>query len=128
MSCSSAAVNSCWKCSLHPVTSNDIFVFKGVPQWIEFSFAMVKTIQQLQITFQGGFAPKSCVLEGVPENDCDTDSIDTPKFEFYPKDSNETQTFELENLLSSKKFKLTFLSSYDFYGRIIIYDLNMLGN
>lgn len=100
-----------------------------MPQWIEFSFPTVKQIRQLLIQFQGGFAPKSCVLEcvreGTPEN---VDANSYEKFEFYPKDSNESQTFVIDSLLSSQKFKLIFASSHDFYGRIIIYNFDILGN
>jgi len=99
----------------------------GSPQWIEFSFPNSKSVEQLIIQFQGGFAAKSCILQNI------FDSVEEPvnadiAFQFYPKDSNTSQTFTIQNLLPCKKFKLTFDSSYDFYGRIIIYNVDIIGS
>lgn len=50
---------------------------------------------------------------------------------FYPDDINDTQFFPLdadatESLVNVKKMSIVFEQSSDFYGRIIIYHLEML--
>jgi len=113
---------------------------RGSPQWIEFSFPSTKQVTQLVIQFQGGFASKACVLEAFPDNSednndtCDNntntndDTNNTKKAELHPKDTNTIQTFQIDNLIASTKFKITFLTSYDFYGRIIIYHMDVIGD
>ncbi|CAL8083115.1 unnamed protein product [Orchesella dallaii] len=101
----------------------------GSPQWIEFSFPDTKSVEQLIIQFQGGFAAKSCMLQAIfdsTEDPAGTGATNT--YQFHPKDSNTSQTFAVHNLLPCKKFKLTFDSSYDFYGRIIIYNVDIIGS
>jgi len=105
----------------------------GSPQWIDFTFPATRNIKQLVIQFQGGFAAKSCVLEALCDNTednnvSDTDNVNSEKVEFHPKDTNTIQTFEIDSLLASTKFKITFLTSYDFYGRIIIYHMDIIGD
>ncbi|ODN01698.1 Nuclear receptor 2C2-associated protein [Orchesella cincta] len=95
----------------------------GSPQWIEFSFPEPKSVEQLLIQFQGGFAAKSCVLQTISDS-----KEQTTSFQFFPKDSNTSQTFAVSNLLPCNKFKLTFESSFDFYGRIIIYNVDIIGS
>jgi len=106
----------------------------GSPQWIDFAFSIAKNIKQVVIQFQGGFAAKSCVLEALSDtttednNVSHTDNINSEKVEFHPKDTNTIQTFEINSLIASTRFKITFLTSYDFYGRIIIYQMDIIGD
>lgn len=49
---------------------------------------------------------------------------------FYPEEKNTTQTFtipEEHTKAPVKRLKLLFGESSDFYGRIIVYDLDVLG-
>ena len=65
---------------------------------------------------QGGFCPREIVLW--------LDNVESQRFE--AQDINLEQVFELESDAAFSAVKLQFLSSTDFYGRIIIYDLKML--
>jgi len=89
---------------------------KGAPQKIEFSFSEPKTIRKLNIQFQGGFSAKQIQLENA----------DAEKCEFVPLDTNQLQEFCLDKPITAQDFKLILNSSYDFYGRIIIYHLDIL--
>ena len=62
--------------------------------------------------FQGGFAGIETIVTG-----------DNSKETFYFKDSNELQsiTFKAE----TSKLKIEFIKSSDFFGRIIVYQLNL---
>ena len=69
------------------------------------------------MTSQGGFCPRELVL-----------SLDGQELQrFEGQDINLEQTFSLqEGSPAFKTLKLTFPSSTDFFGRIIIYDLKLL--
>lgn len=80
---------------------------------------------QLKIMFQGGFAGKECQLlgsqgEGAPfEKICD----------FFPDDVNTTQAFDVPDGDQAQvdRVALVFATSTDFFGRITIYSLDVLG-
>ena len=65
---------------------------------------------------QGGFCPREIVLW--------LDDVEAQRFE--AQDINLEQVFELESEGAFSKMKLQFLSSTDFFGRIIVYDLKLL--
>ena len=75
------------------------------------------------MTFQGGFAGTRCAVqvrsaEGKWEN----------KQSVYPEDVNRRQMFDLslgDNPI--RDMKLVFEQSSDFFGRITLYDLDILG-
>lgn len=49
------------------------------------------------------------------------------KQEFYPEDVNKAQTFTLpEQAKDVKSVRLVFDSSFDFFGRLVIYSLEVL--
>jgi hypothetical protein len=50
-------------------------------------------------------------------------NIDT----FYPEDINPTQTFNFEPTVPLKRVKIIFEESTDFYGRITVYKLDIIG-
>ncbi len=98
---------------------------QGSPQWIQISFEEAKTISEIQLMFQGGFAGKNCHLE-VSEND---NAEDLKKCsDLYPDDSNKLQTFPLEPSVSGKVFRLVFNDSTDFFGRVTIYQFKMIAD
>jgi len=57
-------------------------------------------------------------------SDCTEKSVET----FYPLDINQTQQFSLAKPVSAPGIKIVLPSSYDFYGRIIIYNLDIFGS
>jgi hypothetical protein len=89
---------------------------QGSPQSILIEFKEVVSISGVKIVFQGGFVGKSCLFV----------SDDGKQVSFYPKDNNEPQTFEIAT--STQKLKIVFTESTDFFGRITIYSLDVLGN
>lgn len=47
---------------------------------------------------------------------------------FYPEDINPTQTFNFEATPALKRVKIIFEESTDFYGRITVYKLDVIGH
>jgi hypothetical protein len=91
---------------------------QGSPQFVNINFdEEVQTISQLQIMFQGGFVGTDCHL--ILDTDQNT------KIDFFPDDSNKLQTFPLLDI-KCKSIKIVFGGSTDFFGRITIYQLNLL--
>ncbi|MEE6487904.1 hypothetical protein FKM82_015079 [Ascaphus truei] len=90
-------------------------------QWILLEFPQSVCVSQLHIQFQGGFSSKTCTLEGCP-NDKEFVKLS----DFYPEDTNALQKFSVPNL-SVDKLKISFQNSTDFFGRIIVYHLDILG-
>ncbi|PVU98840.1 hypothetical protein BB559_001241 [Furculomyces boomerangus] len=116
--------NTCWNSE------------QGSPQFVVVEFEKAVKLERLQVMFQGGFVGKSINVYGsIPET---TDGskvqpdVNTKDFEeigkLFPLDNNTLQTFSLPAKLGYKKFKFVFPSSTDFYGRITIYKLDMIGH
>lgn len=85
---------------------------------------------QLLIKFQGGFV--GSVMTVSLDN---SNSQNVYKKSFYPDDINDMQTFALSDgataesgkmLENIRKMSILFEKSSDFFGRIIIYHLEML--
>jgi len=76
--------------------------------------------------FQGGFAGRECSLLGSAGKDASLEKI----CDFFPDDVNILQTFVVEpaNRLAVDKVALVFTTSTDFFGRITIYTLDILGH
>jgi hypothetical protein len=96
-----------------------IFLLQGVPQWVSFEFSSPDppTIKQIVIQFQGGFVGQDCFVEAG-------DPLELVE-NFYPEDINNPQTFTLSKPICAKHVKLVFPKSSDFFGRIIIYSLEL---
>ncbi|KAF9125949.1 Nuclear receptor 2C2-associated protein [Mortierella sp. 14UC] len=98
----------------------------GTPQFIVVDFGRRVSISAFQLMFQGGFVGKTCqVLAWTDSNEF----VDMMRF--YPEDINPLQTFPVaeadkEKALTSR-VKLVFESSTDFFGRITVYKLDILG-
>ncbi|CBY07990.1 unnamed protein product [Oikopleura dioica] len=92
---------------------------QGNPQYIKLRFFEKQSFSKLklQVQFQGGFAGEKCALN--------SSSFSMP---FHPKDSNNIQEFEFEELEDFEELQLVFNSSSDFYGRVIIYQLSLIGS
>jgi len=72
------------------------------------------------IQFQGGFVGQKCWLKSTQENG--TSNEPQP---FYPEDINATQTFNLCEPVKAKQLDFIFGESSDFFGRIIIYKMDV---
>ncbi|EMP24103.1 Nuclear receptor 2C2-associated protein [Chelonia mydas] len=113
---------------------------QGSSQWVMLEFPQTVKVSQLQIQFQGGFASQLCTLEGGRKGEELVKISD-----FYPEDINALQisfhshwglgllsvcatchSFRTEETMLDK-LKITFENSTDFFGRIIVYHLSVLG-
>uniref|UniRef100_A0A8C3UGT2 Nuclear receptor 2C2 associated protein n=1 Tax=Catharus ustulatus TaxID=91951 RepID=A0A8C3UGT2_CATUS len=84
---------------------------QGTSQWVTLDFPRPVKVSELHIQFQGGFSSRLCTLEGE----------ELVKIsELYPQDNHVEETV-------LDKLKITFGSSTDFFGRIVIYHLGVLG-
>ncbi|XP_061171989.1 nuclear receptor 2C2-associated protein-like [Saccostrea echinata] len=95
---------------------------QGSPQWIELTLNSLSNVEEIQIQFQGGFAGKDCCIQMTDENN-DKHTV----MKFFPEDVNSIQSFKLPRVTSLKKFRIIFNNSTDFFGRITIYQLKVLG-
>uniref|UniRef100_A0A8C6JJM3 Nuclear receptor 2C2-associated protein n=1 Tax=Melopsittacus undulatus TaxID=13146 RepID=A0A8C6JJM3_MELUD len=93
---------------------------QGTCQWVTLDFPHSVKISQLHIQFQGGFSSRMCTLEGCKAGQ-ELERIST----LYPEDSNAMQISFAETVLD--KLKITFENSTDFFGRIVVYHLRVLG-
>ena len=93
-----------------------------MPQWIKAQFDGVQSSTLLlKVQFQGGFCGKQC---NITLKKCDQPVL---SHDFYPEDSNDFQEFPL-TLSENQSFdnaQVTFKSTTDFYGRIIVYQLSL---
>lgn len=92
---------------------------QGNPQYIKLRFFEKQSFSKLklEVQFQGGFAGEKCALTSK--------SFSIP---FHPKDSNDLQEFEFGELEDFEELQIVFNSSTDFYGRVIVYQLNLVGS
>lgn len=89
---------------------------QGSPQWIKLDFKEKYRITNIEIQFQGGFAGKDCHFK------FDNEDVEP----FYPEDINTLQKFSLEKSKGTKSLTVIFNASTDFFGRIVIYQLNLV--
>uniref|UniRef100_A0A670K786 Nuclear receptor 2C2 associated protein n=1 Tax=Podarcis muralis TaxID=64176 RepID=A0A670K786_PODMU len=126
---------------------------QGATQWLTLEFPQAVRASQVQIQFQGGFASQKCVVQGCqnggdlspvaefyPE---DTNSLQISFFPFPPSSlgragvGDGVQNFVFLNCSSLyhfsleetplNKLKITFENSTDFFGRVIVYQLDVRG-
>ncbi|KAK1805920.1 hypothetical protein P4O66_012966 [Electrophorus voltai] len=80
---------------------------QGKSQWVVLEFPAPVRVSELRVQFQGGFSGRSCTLEGKKNTlACFPISQDGPVVQ---------------------KLKIVFENSADFFGRIIVYSLDILG-
>jgi hypothetical protein len=90
---------------------------QGSNQKIVIDFGKMVQIDHINIMFQGGFASRVCTLLSG------TNQLGT----FYPEDNNTLQSFPIQSTHAISKCTLLFQECTDNYGRIIIYQLNIIG-
>ncbi|XP_057896824.1 nuclear receptor 2C2-associated protein [Melospiza georgiana] len=94
---------------------------QGTSQWVTLHFPRPVKLSQLHIQFQGGFSSRLCTLEG-----CRTGEELVKISELYPQDSHAMQSFQVQETVLDE-LKITFGSSTDFFGRVVVYHLQVLG-
>ncbi|KAJ6637451.1 Nuclear receptor 2C2-associated protein [Pseudolycoriella hygida] len=130
--------NKKYKCSVSSVLNRDnkqhgkSFLFdgcedtawssdQGASQWIVVAFEEDVKISSFAFQFQGGFAGKNCSLALE-----DKDGKLLHEQNFYPDDINAKQTFNISSVLENvREVKFSFDGSTDFFGRIIVYNLEL---
>jgi hypothetical protein len=95
---------------------------QGLPQTIIIDFEKLVVIDLIRIMFQGGFACPSGHVEIATSLDnfqviCNFNEIE---------DSNELQSIFIPHSMG-RYLKINFTTSTDFYGRIIVYKLQVIG-
>ncbi|TNN39393.1 Nuclear receptor 2C2-associated protein [Liparis tanakae] len=96
---------------------------QGECQWVSLEFPQPVKVSELKLLFQGGFSAKTCRLHGCPK-----DGALREISHFYPEDDNSLQiSFCLAEAPAVDKVKIKFENSADFFGRIIVYSLDVLG-
>ncbi|XP_029905344.1 nuclear receptor 2C2-associated protein [Myripristis murdjan] len=95
---------------------------QGESQWVSLEFPQPVRVSEVKVQFQGGFSGKTCRLEGCPK-----DGDLTLITHFYPEDNNSLQRFPIQEAPAVDKVKIVFENSTDFFGRIIVYSLDVLG-
>ncbi|CAO3589132.1 unnamed protein product [Absidia cylindrospora] len=98
---------------------------QGLPQHILVDFGSPATVQGIHLIFQGGFVGKTCVALGSTADQPNNYNISLATF--YPQDINPMQCFAISCNQPIQRLKLIFEESTDFYGRITIYKLDILG-
>lgn len=118
---------------IHKNSHENLVFIQGLPQTINIVFnepleRLDSSSCQLKIKFQGGFVGS---VMHVSIDDSNSQKI--YKNYFYPDDVNDMQSFILGNsdanqksLTNVKKLSIVFEKSSDFFGRVIIYHLEML--
>ncbi|NWS64561.1 NR2CA protein, partial [Chunga burmeisteri] len=98
---------------------------QGTCQWVTLDFPRTVKVSQLHIQFQGGFSSRLCTLEG-----CRAGEELAKISDLYPEDINAMQisfaAFQVEETVLDK-LKITFENGTDFFGRIVVYHLGVLG-
>ncbi|KAL0092493.1 galactose-binding domain-like protein [Phycomyces blakesleeanus] len=98
---------------------------QGLPQNILLDFGSPVEVQKIALTFQGGFVGKTCVALGSSPSSPNNYNIQLSTF--YPEDINPTQIFDIQHKEPIQRLKIIFEESTDFYGRITVYKLDVIG-
>ncbi|KAH8272819.1 hypothetical protein KR018_001011, partial [Drosophila ironensis] len=97
---------------------------EGTPQWIIITLDEPENIHGFSFQFQGGFAGQESNILMYS-----ADGAEIHQEPFYPEDINSPQTFQIQDTVREKacsKIKFLFQTSTDLFGRIIVYDLQLL--
>ncbi|XP_053321727.1 nuclear receptor 2C2-associated protein [Spea bombifrons] len=94
---------------------------QGSSQWITLEFPESVWVSQIDIQFQGGFSSRTCTVEGCQKGEEYVKIAD-----FYPEDINALQKFSFPEQ-SVQKIRISFSNTADFFGRIVVYHLDVLG-
>ncbi|XP_076978182.1 nuclear receptor 2C2-associated protein [Tamandua tetradactyla] len=94
---------------------------QGPSQWVMLEFPQRVRVSQLQIQFQGGFSSRRGRLEASQGTEALHKVVD-----FYPEDNNSLQIFPVP-AAEVDWLKVTFEDTTDFFGRVVIYHLRVLG-
>jgi hypothetical protein len=101
--------------------------------YFEIDFHRPVRVNELRIQFQGGFVGMDCIVYQKCGNENNDDWEECEDLFLDPIDSNEVQTFASEEEEDDNAggkcnaIRIEFGRSTDFYGRIVIYSLEVWG-
>ncbi|KAH8548770.1 galactose-binding domain-like protein [Umbelopsis sp. PMI_123] len=98
---------------------------QGLPQNVLLDFGHQVEIETILMTFQGGFVGKKCVVVASPAESPNNYSMELGTL--YPEDVNQPQSFNVLCPQPVQRLKLIFEESTDFFGRITMYKLDIMG-
>jgi len=111
---------------------------QGTPQHVELTFENSVILHSLSITFQGGFVGTRCAIyiRSFKNSTQEGGHLDSSQWElldrFFPEDVNRKQIFSIQDRSKQKKsceqLRILFEQSSDFFGRIVVYDLDLDGD
>ncbi|CAH1254465.1 NR2C2AP [Branchiostoma lanceolatum] len=81
---------------------------QGSPQWILVEFSEEVCPQEIQLQFQGGFVGKDCCVE-------------------VGSGGGDLARFTIKEAPSVKRLRIVFPGSTDFFGRVTVYKLDIIG-
>jgi hypothetical protein len=96
---------------------------QGSPQYVALEFATNVKLKELRIMFQGGFVGQEFKLMVADGSEAKMTEIMT----FEANDDNTLQSFPIAWEGTTHRIQIIFTKSTDFYGRITIYKLDVLG-
>eukprot|EP00753_Platysulcus_tardus_P014800 PLAT4536.2.p1 GENE.PLAT4536.2~~PLAT4536.2.p1 ORF type:complete len:162 (-),score=51.17 PLAT4536.2:59-544(-) len=93
------------------------------PHWLLVKLAEPARPQSLALTFQGGFAGVEIEVKAGAVDEKPLPTLTT----IFPADVNERQLFELPGA-TAQLLQFVIRRSSDLYGRVILYELDVLGS
>ncbi|XP_042239063.1 nuclear receptor 2C2-associated protein-like [Homarus americanus] len=98
---------------------------QGTPQWVALRWKEPVIVTSIIAQFQGGFcgSPDTVVEVGQEGSNCWEEVAP-----WHLEDVGTEQIIRLQQPRALSSLRLTFKSSTDFHGRIIMYKLDVLGN
>lgn len=90
-------------------------------QWILLNFNRTVLPKRLQLQWQAGFAAESCQIQRKVNDEWEEWTL------LEMEDVHDLQTFELDDAEACTALRLTLSEFTDFYGRVIVYQLLVLG-
>jgi len=96
---------------------------QGTPQYVLIEFNKFVTVKCINITFQGGFVGQDSIFEVGDRLDSMHIVAEVDDFD----DSNDVKQVHISNGTPCRYLRIIFRKSTDFFGRITIYNLKILG-
>lgn len=95
-------------------------ILQGETQWVLIRFDREVLASELKLQFQGGFSSRTVEVQFLTDGNCMKSEV------VNPIDSNSGQSFTFPPT-AANSFKFTFSEAVDFFGRIILYDIDIIG-
>lgn len=99
---------------------------QGSPQWVLCQFDSPLKLDMVKIMFQGGFVGICTIIQYYDDN-----GFHDVRHAYDLADNNSLQTLVLESsetTLARTTYRIMFTQSSDFYGRIIVYNMELYGS